>query len=46
MNKGTYITNKREIKIMKATILFDILEYCCDKNINLIQIIMFNYPMN
>ena len=45
MNKGTYITNKRDIKIMKATILFDILEYCMDKNINLTQIIMYNYPM-
>ena len=33
MNKGTYITNKREIKIMKVTISFDILEYCLDKNI-------------
>ena len=30
---------------MKATILFDILEYCMDKNINLTQIIMYNYPM-
>ena len=45
MNKGTYITNKREIKIMKATILFDILEYCLDKNISLIKYCFFHLLM-
>ena len=39
------IQNKRDNKILKVAAIFDILEFCMEKQINLIQIVMLNYPL-
>ena len=44
-SKGGLITNKRDNKLLKTAVFFDILEYCMDKHFNLTQLVLFNYPL-
>lgn len=44
-NRGGIITNKRDNKLLKTAVFFDILEYCMDKHFNLNQLVLFNYPL-